>query len=136
MVNGNQNTTAFSQMLVGRYLFYGHDALDHCQDHRVERTAVTECMDHITAGLAKVLVILLVVCSPLVLPAKFLLIEMTHALEKQRYDDPVGVALSFSPDAFAIVVMSFVIVLLGWLVVKVGKRLVKGDNRSWKRDRG
>lgn len=115
----------FSQMLVGRYLFYGHDALAHCQAHRAERTAVTSVMDHTTAGMAKVLAFVLLICSPLALPVKFLLIELTQVLEKQQYDDPVGIAMFYTPNAFFILVTSCVLGLMSWLVMKGGKQLLK-----------
>lgn len=117
---------AFSQMLVGRYLFYGQDALTHCRAHRVEKTTVTHIMDHTTAGMAKVLAFLLLICSPLVLPAKFLFIELTQVLEKQHYDDPVGITLMYAPNAFFILVTSCVLGLVSWLAVTGGKRLLKG----------
>lgn len=115
----------FSQLLVGRYLFYGHHALAHCQAHRAERTRVAGVMDHATAGMANVLAFLLLICRPFILPAKLLLIELTQVLEKHRYDDPVGVALAFSPNAFSALAASFVIVLFGWLAVNGSKRLFK-----------
>src|SRR6266568_3515054 len=115
----------FSQMLVGRYLFYGHDALAHCQSRRVERAVAVEAMDFLTSGMAKVIAFLLMVCSPLALPLKLMLIELSSVLEKHRYDDPVGVALVFAPNAFSALVASFVIGLVSWLAVNGGKQFLR-----------
>lgn len=115
----------FSQVLIGRYIFYGHDALAHCQAHREDSSRVTTVMDYTTAGMAKVLAFVLLICSPFVLPAKIMFIELTQALEKQQYDDPIGIAMLYTPNAFFILVTSCVLGLASWLAVKGGKQLLK-----------